>query len=227
MMFLLQAQLTSRLAEMGRELEQSRLSAHQQETRSKELEERADQEHAMYLENYRALQVINIIIIPWASKETYHFFRVTLTKIHLIKMNHIWTQISFSFPHEAHLKNQRVAFVKKEKNVVKLLFFKHHRNCSLRTSTKGRLFRTFNSYSFNFKGGLCDRRTGYCPCWASCPGGEQFLWYLKNYLLRFHLILLSFYSIKRLIFEMCLVRSTIANLECRSEEVINFFWHSV
>ena len=63
MMFLLQAQLTSRLAEMGRELEQSRLSAHQQETRSKELEERADQEHAMYLENYRALQVINIIII--------------------------------------------------------------------------------------------------------------------------------------------------------------------
>ena len=25
----------------------------------------------------------------WASKETYHFFRVTLTKIHCIKINHI------------------------------------------------------------------------------------------------------------------------------------------
>ena len=35
-------------------------------------------------------------------------------------MNHIWTQISYSFPHEAHLKNQRVGFVKKEENSVKL-----------------------------------------------------------------------------------------------------------
>ena len=26
---------------------------------------------------------------------------------------------------------------------------------------KDRLFRTFNSYSFNFKGGLCNRHTGY------------------------------------------------------------------
>ena len=43
-----------------------------------------------------------------------------LTKMYHIKMNHIWTQISYSSPHEAHLKNQRVAFVKKEKNVVKL-----------------------------------------------------------------------------------------------------------
>ena len=30
------------------------------------------------------------------------------------------TKISYSSPHEAHLKNQRVAFVKKEKNAVKL-----------------------------------------------------------------------------------------------------------
>ena len=42
-----------------------------------------------------------------------------LTKIHHIKINHIWTQISYSFPYEAHLKNQRVAFVKKEKNLMK------------------------------------------------------------------------------------------------------------
>ena len=35
-------------------------------------------------------------------------------------MNNIWTQIIYSSPHEAHLKNQRVAFVKKEKNAVKL-----------------------------------------------------------------------------------------------------------
>ena len=34
-------------------------------------------------------------------------------------MNYIWTQISYS-SQEAHLKNQRVACVKKEKNAVKL-----------------------------------------------------------------------------------------------------------
>ena len=59
-------------------------------------------------------------IIHWASKETYHFFIATPTKIHHIKINHIWTLISYSTPYETHLKYQRVAFVKKDKNVVKL-----------------------------------------------------------------------------------------------------------
>ena len=48
------------------------------------------------------------------QKETYRLFKVTLTKIHRIKINHLWTQISCSSPHEAHLKHQRVAEVKKE-----------------------------------------------------------------------------------------------------------------
>ena len=58
--------------------------------------------------------------LHWASKEPYHFIRATLTKFHHIKINHIWTQVSYSSPHEAHLRNKRVAFVKKEKYVVKL-----------------------------------------------------------------------------------------------------------
>ena len=66
--------------------------------------------------------------------------------------------------------------------------------------------------SFNFNGGLCKRRTGFCPCRAPCPGDKQFLWFLKSDLLRFHLILLLFYSTKRLSFEMCLVRSTMATM---------------
>ena len=37
------------------------------------------------------------IYIHWASKETYHFFRATPTKIHVIKIN-ICTQISFNTP---------------------------------------------------------------------------------------------------------------------------------
>ena len=58
--------------------------------------------------------------------------------------------------------------------------FINHRNISLKTSTKGRLFRTFNSYSFNFKGGLCNCRTGYFPYRALCPGDEQFLWFFSK-----------------------------------------------
>ena len=66
------------------------------------------------------------------------------------------------------------------------------------------------------------------------------LWFLKSDLLRFHPILVLFDLTKRLFFQMCLVRSTIAKLcpnmihfdaldfsECRSEEVISFFWRSV
>ena len=40
-----------------------------------------------------------------ASKETYHFFRATLAKIQSIKMNNIWTQISYSYLYYANLKN--------------------------------------------------------------------------------------------------------------------------
>ena len=40
-------------------------------------------------------------------KESSHFFRATLTKIHQIKINHtcIWTQISIITPYQAHLKH--------------------------------------------------------------------------------------------------------------------------
>ena len=38
------------------------------------------------------------VYVHWASKETYHFFRVTFTRIHCIKTSHIWTQIRWSTP---------------------------------------------------------------------------------------------------------------------------------
>ena len=41
---------------------------------------------------------IDEMFIHWASKGTYHFFRAKLTKIHAIKNNHIWAQISFNTP---------------------------------------------------------------------------------------------------------------------------------
>ena len=141
----------------------------------------------------------------WLSNRIYterqkkhHFFRAMLIKIHRIKMNHIWTKISYS-SHKHIWKIKELLFSNRRKMRwnCKRSLFKTHRNCSLRASAKGRLFRTFNSYLFNFKGGLCNRRTGCCPCRAPCPGGEQFLWFFKNNLLRFHLILLFFESIKQ------------------------------
>ena len=43
----------------------------------------------------------------------------------------------------------------------------------------GSLFRTFNSYSFNFNGGLRKRRTGFCLLRTPRPRGKQFLRFLK------------------------------------------------
>ena len=54
-------------------------------------------------------------------------------------------------------------------------------NFSMRTSTKFRLFRTFNGYSFNCNGGLCNHRTGFCPWQIRSLGGEQHLWFLQKW----------------------------------------------
>ena len=115
----------------------------------------------------------------------------------------------------------------------------NHTNCSLRMSMKGCLFRTFNSYSLNFNGGLCNCHISFCPEQSLSLGGELFLWFLKNDLLRFYCISLLFDSSKCLFWDELDIR-TIVNLrpnmthfnaldfsECRSEEVINFFWRSV
>ena len=110
---------------------------------------------------------------------------------------------------------------------------KYLRNCSLKTSTKGRLFRTFNSYSFSFKGGLCNCCAGYCPCRAPCPGGEQFQWSLKSYPLQFHFMFSCFTQsnmVRRTKANLCPIMINFHALDvngCRSKEVISFFSHSV
>ena len=47
-------------------------------------------------------------------QKKHHFSRAALTKIHNIQINHIWTQISYSSPYEAH------DFVQEEKSAVNL-----------------------------------------------------------------------------------------------------------
>ena len=128
------------------------------------------------------LKVINVQAkIHWASKETYHFFRATLTKIHFIKISNIWAQISFNIPSWEYLKNTRFSRIKKERTWLnhERPFFENHRNCSPSELHGGSLFRTFNSYSFNFNGGLRKCCTGFCLLRTPSPRGKQFLWLLK------------------------------------------------
>ena len=103
-----------------------------------------------------------------ASKETYHFCRTTLTKIHCIKINNIWTQ------KKEYLKNTRFSRVKMERTRLnhERSFFENRRNCSPSELHGGSLFRTFNSYSFNFNGGIRKRHTGYCLLRTPQPEGQ-------------------------------------------------------
>ena len=100
----------------------------------------------------------------------------------------------YSSPYEAHLKFLPFALAKKEKHAMKSqkVTFQKSQNLLAENLHERPSIQTFISYSFNFKGGLCNRFTGYCPYRAQSQGGEQFLWFLKNDLLRFHLILFFF-----------------------------------
>ena len=51
---------------------------------------------------------------------------------------------------------------------------------------KGCLFITFNGYLFKFNGGLYNCLTDFCLWHTPISVGEQFLWFLKNHLMRFH-----------------------------------------
>ena len=65
------------------------------------------------------------------------------------------------------------------------------------------LFRTFNSYSFNFNGGLCNRHTGFCPCWTREASSFCDFWKIIS-----SLHFTPFWLKQKFVFEMCLVRST-------------------
>ena len=39
------------------------------------------------------------VVVHWTSNETYHLFRVALTTIHHIKINHLWIQMNYSTPY--------------------------------------------------------------------------------------------------------------------------------
>ena len=139
-------------------------------------------------------------------QKKHHFFRVTLTKIHSITINHIWTQISFNS--EKH----RILSLQKGENAVwsHVIFRKSQKLLTERALSElygGGLFIKFNSYSFNFNGGLRKHRAGYCLLRTPGRRGKQFLRFLKTDLLHFHRFYLLFDWIKLLVFYMCLLKN--------------------
>ena len=106
------------------------------------------------------------------SKETYHFFRATLTKIHAVKINqYLATQISFNTPYISVISEKSQAFSHMSKkqtlNLGEISFTKweiltskeYARNCSLSDALSelhgGSPFRKLQSVSihFNFNSG--------------------------------------------------------------------------
>ena len=98
--------------------------------------------------------------------------------------------------------------------------FENRSNCSPSELHGGSLFKTFNSYSFNFNGGLRRRRTGFCLLRTPSPRGKQFLWFLNIDLLQFHRIYLLFDWNK--LFLICLLRINLPNL-CPNMIHVEFF----
>ena len=95
------------------------------------------------------------VYIYTEHQKKHHFFRMTLTKILSIKLNYIWTLISFIVLLMKHIwKIKGLLLSKNKKIVVK------SRKVIFKQITKTAYWKppwTFNSYSFNFKGGLCNR----------------------------------------------------------------------
>ena len=122
-----------------------------------------------------------IPFIHWASKETYHFFSTTLTKIHCLKINNIWRQISFNTPWKEYLKNTIFSRGQKGENAVKSrkVIFRKSQKLLTERAPQRQPIQKFNSYSFSFNGGLRKHRTGFCLLRTPSPRGKQFLWFLK------------------------------------------------
>ena len=137
-----------------------------------------------------------------------------------------------------------VACVKEEKSgeIAKGNFSKITETAHWASSTEAAYSEHFNSYMylFNFNGELCKRRISFCLWQTPSREASSFcdFWKLTSCdFTRFF----SFFTQANLCFQMCLIRITIiAKLclnminfdavdfsECRSEEVISFFWCSV
>ena len=88
-------------------------------------------------------------------------------------------------------------------------FFENRRNCSPSVASElygGGLFIKFNSYSFNFNGGLRKHRAGYCLLRTPWPERQAISAIFENWRLAIFIAFISSDWIKLLYFYMCLLR---------------------
>ena len=77
-----------------------------------------------------------------------------------------------------YVKILKITFAIKEKNVMMLLkvtFQKSQKLLAENLRERPPIQNISIAIHSISKAGYCNRRTGYCPYGASCPGGEQFL----------------------------------------------------
>ena len=121
-------------------------------------------------------------IVTWEPEGRYCCTKSMAITPFWLSTDDILTQISYSYSYWAHLKKQRFAWVKKEKNVMKSQEVSFEKSQKLLTSRAGNSPQTkpiqrlhnpplnwMNSY-WNVLNRL--------PLWSSL--GEQFLWFSKN-----------------------------------------------
>ena len=105
-------------------------------------------------------------------------YRATLTEIRHIKINHIWTQINYSSPHEAHLKmNQRIFFLFFAVKSYNFVFsFRKSQKLLIEKLHQKPTFQNIQQLFIQFQWRIMQPPyTGLCPFRATCPGGgEQF-----------------------------------------------------
>ena len=140
-----------------------------------------------------------------ASKETYHFFRATVTKIHPIKIYHIWTLISYYTPYEAHdLWQIKGLLLSKRRKINNKITETAHWEPPRKTAYLEHSI-AIHSISMSMAGltaVLAFVRVELRAQEARC---EQFLWFLKSEFLWLHCSFLLFDLSESLFLEMCLV----------------------
>ena len=121
----------------------------------------------------------------------------SILRISMVVVLHTCIRVSFKLVH-IHWASKEIS--------------KNHIICSLRTATKGHLFRTFNSYSFNFNGRLWNRQLTFNHGELRARKSSSFCDLKKVPLvISPHFFLLFDWS-KSWCFKMCWIRITIANL---------------
>ena len=166
-----------------------------------------------------------------ASTETDNFLE-RHAKIHRIKINHIWIQISYSSPYEAYLKVQKVVCVKTEKIAVKFITKGYFQKSQKLLTQKA----TFSEHplaihSISIVGCVLNSLTGFCLSHTPspvqkitviiiCRQAVSVIFKILPCAISLHFS--PFRHKLTFVFEMCLLRSTIAYMRLNMTKLLHY-----